>query len=121
MASDPPESETVVLLLDGSHRGLTGFVCAGAAAAAQVAELGPLLARLADREPGFAAVVLATCRPDSSAEPEPDDERTFFGMQADLADRGVDLVDWFVLARGLAASLAERFDACWRWRSESPW
>jgi hypothetical protein len=121
VASDPPAPETVALLLDGAHRGLTCFVCEGAHRAPQVAELGTLLGRLTDQEPAVAAVVLATARPDGGIEPEADDERTFFSLQGALAERGVDLVDWFVLAGGLASSLAERFDACWRWHSASPW
>ena len=34
-----------------------------------------------------------------------------------LADAGIDLLDWFVVADGFATSLAELSEATWLWRT----
>jgi hypothetical protein len=85
-----------------------------------VLDLGGLLATLGQREPTFGAVVLATCRPGRGVELLPDDEAAFYRLRHDLAELGVELLDWFLLDGGLAASVSERTDGCWRWSTEPP-
>ena len=119
--SEPPRHETVAVLLDGAHRGLSPcLVCDGASSADQVLDLGGLLRTLGEREPTFGAVVLATCRPGRGVELLPDDEAAFYRLRHDLAELGVELLDWFLLDAALAASVSERTDGCWRWSTEPP-
>jgi hypothetical protein len=119
--SDPPRAETVAVLLDAAHRGLSPCVlCDGASSADQVIDLAGLIAALAEQEPALSAVVLATVRPRHGIELRRDDEEAFYRLRHDLADVGVDLLDWFLLDDGLAASVAELTDGCWRWMEERP-
>jgi DNA repair protein RadC len=120
VASDPPGPETVVLVLDQAHRGITCLACEGATSAGQVAELGALLVVLSEQEPRVGAVVMATARPGEPVGPSPEDEATYFDLRQSLAEVDVDLLDWFLLADGLAVSVAETVDACWRWTAEPP-
>jgi hypothetical protein len=120
-ASRPPRHETIAVLLDGAHRGLGPcLVCDGASTADQVLDLGGLLGTLGEREPTVGAVVLATSRPGNGIELLPADEAAFYRLRHDLAELGVDLLDWFLLDAGLAASVSERTDGCWRWSTEPP-
>jgi DNA repair protein RadC len=120
-ASDPPRAETIAVLLDSAHRGLSPCVlCDGASSADQVIDLAGLVAALAEQEPALAALVLATARPGRGIELLPDDEAAFFRLRHDLAEVGVELLDWFLLDDGLAASVAELTDGCWRWMQEGP-
>jgi hypothetical protein len=120
-ASDPPRAETIAVLLDSAHRGLSPcVVCDGASTASQVIELGRLVGTLAAQQPAVGAVVLATARPGRGLELAADDESAFYRLRHDLADAGVDLLDWFVLDDGLAASVCELTDGCWRWMGEAP-
>jgi hypothetical protein len=120
-ASGPPRAETIAVLLDSAHRGLSPcVVCDGASSARHVIDLGGLVRELAAQEPALAAVVLATARPGRGIELAPDDESAFYGLRHDLADVGVDLLDRFVLDDGLAASVCELTDGCWRWMGEAP-
>jgi hypothetical protein len=120
VASDPPTPETIVLVLDGSLCGLTCMVCDGASTASEVADVGSLLVALAEREPRFAAAVLASTRPGGGIEPTADDEVVFLDLRCQLDDAGVDLLDWFLLDGGLAGSVGELVDASWRWQDREP-
>jgi hypothetical protein len=120
--AQPPEAETVVLLLDARHRGGTCLVCRGAAAAGQVSSLMPILVQAAAQAPALAAVVLATVRPGAGIGLAAADDDTFATMRHDLAAAHVDLLDWFLLDGDLIASVAEITGACWRWTGvEPPW
>jgi DNA repair protein RadC len=120
-ASDPPRAETIAVLLDSAHRGLSPCVlCDGASSADQVIDVAGLIAALAEQEPALAAVVLATTRPGQRIKLLPDDEAAFFRVRHDLAEVDVELLDWFLLDSGLAASVAELTDGCWRWMQEAP-
>lgn len=120
-ASDPPRAETIAVLLDGAHRGLSPcVVCDGASSASQVIELGELIAVVGAQEPALGAVVLASARPGRGIEVAADDEAAFYGLRHDMADGGVDLLDWFLLDGGLAASVCELTDGCWHWTREPP-
>jgi hypothetical protein len=118
--AQPPEAETVVLLLDATHRGHVCLVCRGAAAAEQVASLVPLLVQAAANEPSLGAVVLATVRPGRGVVVGGDDHVAFGAMRQDLAEAGIDLLDWFVLDGAVIASVAELTGAGWRWSEEEP-
>ena len=121
-ASEPPRRETVAVLLDNAHRGLSPcLVCDGASTADQVIDLAGLLAAVVERDSAFGAVVLATCRPGEGITLLPDDEAAFYRLRHDLADVGVELLDWFLLDAGLAASVSELTDGCWRWTTQPPW
>jgi hypothetical protein len=118
--AQPPEAETVVLLLDARHRGGTCLVCRGAASALQVTSLVPILVQAAAQEPALAAVVLATVRPGEGLGVAPADEAAFGTMRHDLAVAQIDLLDWFLLDGDLVASVAELTGACWRWTGAEP-
>jgi hypothetical protein len=119
--AEPPEPESIVLLLDGAHRGGTCLVCRGAATATEVAELVPLLIQAAATTgPILAAVVLATVRPDEDVVVAVEDRVAFRLMRADLAEAGIDLLDWFVLDGEVIASVAELTGADWHWSGEEP-
>ncbi len=118
--AQPPEAETVVLLLDARHRGGTCLVCRGAASALQVASLVPILVQAAAQEPALAAVVLATVRPGEGIAVAAAEDATFGAMRHDLAVARVDLLDWFLLDGDLIASVAELTGACWRWSGAEP-
>jgi len=119
--SEPPRRETVAVLLDSAHRGLSPcLVCDGASRADQVIDLGGLLAALVERDAAFGAVVLATSRPGEGIALAAEDEAAFYRLRHDLAEVGVDLLDWFLLDAGLAASVSELTDGCWRWSTEAP-
>ena len=73
--------------------------------------------RAAADEPRLAALVIGTFRPGRSHVPEPGDTCCFAELRELLADAGIDLLDWFVVADGLATSLAELSEATWLWRT----
>jgi hypothetical protein len=118
--AQPPEAETVVLLLDERHCGATCLVCRGAAAAEQVAMLVPLLVSVAATVPSLAAVVLATVRPGAGITVSGADATAFAAMRDDLAAGDVDLHDWFLLDGDLIATVAELTGACWLWAGGEP-
>jgi hypothetical protein len=120
--SHPPSLETVCLLLDHAHRGDVIVSIAGAGEADHMAGIGALLSDLAMRDPQLGAVVLATARPRGGAVPTHDDELSFLGLRGELEGAGVDLLDWFLVADGMAASLAELTDArsLWHIGGEQP-
>jgi hypothetical protein len=120
--AQPPEGETIVLLLDPAHRGNVCLVCRGATSAEQVASLVPILVQAAANEPSVGAVVLATGRPGRGVVVGADDQVAFGAMRHELGGAGIDLLDWFVLDGELIASVAELTGACWRWSEEElPW
>jgi hypothetical protein len=118
--AQPPEAETIVLLLDPTCRGSVCLVCRGATTADQVASLVPLLVQAAANEPSVGAVVLATVRPGLGVVVGGEDQVGFGVMRQDLADAGIDLLDWFVLDGEVIVSVAELSGACWRWPGEEP-
>ncbi len=115
--SQPAATETVCLLLDHAHCGGLVLSVAGAGEAEQVDHVGALVAELATSDPHLGAVVLATARPGRTTRPTHDDELTFLGLRGRFEEAGVDLLDWFLVANGLATSLAELTDARPLWRS----
>jgi hypothetical protein len=116
----PPAPQTVMLLLDAAHRGLTCVVVAGASEPAHLEGMGDLVVALAGENHPPGAVVFGTVRPDRGLLPSAADERCFAELRHRLGDVGVELIDWFLLAEGHASSLAELSGACWRWHAPEP-
>jgi len=117
-ASQPPRPETICLLLDHAHRGGTVVVVEGAATDADLEALAGLLLCAAGQGGGPAAVVLATVRPGCSHLASAPDERCWFGLRERFDEAGVELLDWFILAGGVATSVAETTDSRWQWQRE---
>ncbi len=113
--SHPARPETICLLLDHAHRGVTVVIIEGSAPDDDLLGLGDLLVRAATESRAIGAVVLATVRPDRSHLPNANDERRWFDLRVRLEEAGVELLDWFVLSGGLASSLCELTDSRWRW------
>jgi hypothetical protein len=116
LLSRPPAPETLCLLLDAERRGLTCVGLPGETPPDAAAALCRVLAPLADA--GVHGVVVATARPGSSAHPSPHDEAQFCALRDGLEAAGVELLDWFVVAGGLAVSLAEHLAVPSPWCSD---
>ncbi len=114
-AASPARPETICVLLDHAHRGLGVVVVEGAMADDGIFEIAEVVLRAADGRGTIGAVVLATARPGRSHLPTDDDHDRWFELRARFEAAGVELLDWFVIARGFAASLAELTDSKWMW------
>ena len=119
-AASPPRPETICLLLDPAHRGLTVVIVEGARADHDLLGLAELLLAASVDSGAVGAVVLATVRPDRSHRPSGDDELRWFDLRARFDEMGVELLDWFVLSGGLASSLCELTDSRRRWLEDRP-
>lgn len=113
-AASPARPETVCVLLDHAHRGLGVIVVEGAMADDGIFEIAEVVVRAADGG-AMGAVVLATARPGRSHQPSDDDHDRWFELRARFEAAGVELLDWFLIAGGFAASLAELTDSKWLW------
>jgi len=113
-------AETICLLLDHAHRGITVVIIEGSGPDDDLVGLGDLLVRAATETGAVGAVVLATARPGRSHLPDAGDERRWFDLRIRFEEAGVDLLDWFVLSGGLASSLCELTDSRWRWLDDGP-
>ena len=114
-AASPARPETICVLLDHAHRGLGVVVVEGAMADDGIFEIAEVVLRAASGRGTIGAVVLATARPGRSHLPTDDDHDRWFELRARFEAAGVELLDWFVIARGFAASLAELTDSKWLW------
>lgn len=112
-ATDPNCAQTICLLLDHAHRGLSVVILEGAEPDHDLVGLGDVLLGAVGNTVG--AVVLATVRPGRSHLPDADDERRWFDLRVRFEEAGVELLDWFVLCDGMASSLCELTDSRWRW------
>ena len=118
LAGATPDRPTATyLLLDGDHRGITCLEVSGRGDADAVFDVAELLLRTAADENGLSALVIASFRPTRSHVPEPGDTWCFGELRELLADAGIELLDWFVVAGGFATSLAELSEATWLWRT----
>jgi hypothetical protein len=117
LAGATPDRPTATyLLLDATHSGVTCLEVSGRGDADAVFDVAELLLHTAADEPRLAALVIATFRPGRSHVPDPGDTSRFGELRELLADAGIDLLDWFVVAAGYATSLAELTGAPWLWR-----
>jgi hypothetical protein len=118
-ASDPPEPETVVLMLDDAHVGHVCFVVNGTRHPDDVLDVAHLVGELADSSTSVQAVVLASLRVEHPADhsaDHPDDTDRWLEM-LDLFDaRGVELLDWFVIAHGKTRSMRDMTGMPSAWR-----
>jgi hypothetical protein len=117
---EPRRPETIVLLLDDDHRGSVVLLVSDVGEPSEVRQLVALLVEVARTSPTLRAVVLATSRPGGGVMPAGDDEQAFATMRHDLAEAGVELVDWFLVDEDRAGSVAELSGACWLWRGPEP-
>ena len=100
-ASDPPQPETLVLLLDDAHVGHTCFVVSSTERPDDVLDVAHLVAELAERSTVVHAVVLAR-----SVQSTPADSDRWLVL-LDLFDAvDVELLDWFVIVERRAVSHA---------------
>lgn len=113
LATVPARPELTCLLVSDQHRCLGSLVVTNTPRDLPgiIDRLTPVLLRL----PEATAVVLALAVPDSGVAPTTDEHVSFLDAREHLAVIGVDLIDWFLLADGLATSLAEATDAASKW------
>lgn len=100
MLAAPPRSETVVIVLDDAHCGLTIVSVADTDQPDDVVGVVECLALpdLADR--GVAALIVATARPGGGVV---DDDIDRWFEICDLADAaGLELLEWFVVGRSIS-------------------
>jgi hypothetical protein len=117
LASHPPRHEVVCLLLDADHRGRSSFVVTDAPR--DVTDLTASIALVCAELPWVRAVVLACCSPGGGYLPTALEQIAFLESRERFDLIGVELLDWFVLDAGRAASLAEATDARHLWRHGS--
>ncbi|HWL42170.1 MAG TPA: hypothetical protein VNQ73_04435 [Ilumatobacter sp.] len=107
----PLRDQTLALLLDREHRGISVLIVEGTCLPDSVLDVARLLADTATGHPRLAAVVLASVRPgpvvtgsDSDSDTDSDDVDRWADLDDQLAEAGVELVEWFVLGPGRTAS-----------------
>ena len=113
--ASPARPETICVLLDHAHRGLGVIVVEGAMSDDGIFEIAEVVLRAADGHGAIGAVVLATARPGRTHQPTDADHDRWFALRGRFEAVGVELLDWFVIGRGFAASLAELTDSKWLW------
>ncbi len=95
MMARPAEPETIALLLDDQRRGLTVLVVSGTERPDAMFDVIDLIADAYARDDEVGAVVLASVRPGGAID-DADIDRWLEASDV-LADRGVELVEWFVI------------------------
>lgn len=95
----PPRAETIALLLDDQRRGISVLVVSGSERPDAVFDVVDLIIHNGAHGDELGAVVLASVRPGGDAE-QADVDRWLEASDM-LADRGVELVEWFVLGAGV--------------------
>ena len=120
VATSPARHETICLLLDHAHCGVSAVVIEGPEADDDLLGVGQMLIDACGQADTIGAIVLATVRPGQSHEPSGYDQGRWFDLRARFEEAGVELLDWFVVAGGLAASLCEITDSRWRWLDDAP-
>ncbi|HEX9258941.1 MAG TPA: JAB domain-containing protein [Acidimicrobiales bacterium] len=105
MLSDPPREELACLLLDEERRGDVTFLVSDTPDEA-ILDVTSLILGVAAGA-GVSGVVLASHRPGRGHLPQSADCERCAMLIDTLADAGVALVDWFIVDRGLAASVPE--------------
>jgi hypothetical protein len=115
----PAPPAVCCLLLNDRHRGLLAVEVAGPAGSEAVLDVAEVVLAASDQHPELAAVVLASFRTGQDHLPEAGDEATFAELRDVFDDAGLELVDWFVVAGGYAASLAELTGAPPRWKGRA--
>jgi len=112
MMSRPAEYETIALLLDDRRRGLTVLVVSGTDEPDAILDVADLIAHGDQRGDELGAVVLASVRPGGQIG-DGDIDRWLEATDV-LADRGIELVEWFVIGTGIACP-RDRFGEAPRW------
>ena len=110
----PRRHETILVLLDDAHRGISVATVDGTDRPDRVLEVVECFTRPELVESGLGALVVATDRT-ATGGPEPGDTDRWFEM-CDVADRvGVELVEWFVFGRTISCP-RDLVGATPRWR-----
>lgn len=114
---DPPEPETVVLVLDHLRRGRAVLVVSGTHDPDDVlgvidVVVEALTAGTWTSEPASPSIVVASIRPGHDADP--DDGARWIGLDARTAAAGVELVAWFVIGSSVH-EVGARVGAAPRW------
>jgi hypothetical protein len=103
-AADEERSQVLALLLDDDHVGATCMVVEDVTAPDQVLDVASVVVSARERTP-VAALVLASVRPGGWID---EDDLYRWDELCDLVEpAGLRLLDWFVVADGMAASLRE--------------
>lgn len=114
LATHPPRSELVCLLVDINHQVQSSLVVADAPR--DITSLTGSFARICAELPWVRAIVLACCSPGGGYLPNATEQIAFLDSREQFDLIGVELLDWFVLDAGRASSLAEATDARLLWR-----
>jgi hypothetical protein len=103
-ASIPTRHETLVALLDAERRGVALVVVAGTSDPDDVVTVTDRLLRLAPTDRTVGALAIATIRPDHDVPDrfDLDDAERWIEIDAIACDHGVELLDWFVVGRGVS-------------------
>lgn len=95
----PPRAETVALLLDDQRRGISVLVVSGSDRPDAIFDVLDLIIHNDTHGDELGAVVLASVRPGGGLERA--DVDRWLEASDTLADRGVELVEWFVIGSGV--------------------
>lgn len=93
--SRPLRDETVVVSLDRRRCGLGLLVVSGTESGDALFDVLDLISAHADRHDHLGGMIVATVRPDGGAEPA--DVDRWLEASAIVHDRGLELVEWFVV------------------------
>ncbi len=96
----PLRAETIALLLDDRRRGISVLVVNGTDRPEALFDVVDLVAPADRHQAELGAVVLATVRPGGGVD-DADVDRWLEASDV-LGDRGVELVEWFVIGAGVA-------------------
>jgi hypothetical protein len=102
----------VLACVDESRMPLTLFTFDGAERHPDVVELALELLLSATSVPScpLGAVFLGSSRPRGELGPTAEDEARWWRMADACADAGIELLDWFLLSRGVVCSVAQGLD-----------
>lgn len=114
VATHPSRSEAVCLLLNEYHCVRSSFVIAKAPR--DLGSLTSALSGICEALPWVRAVIFATLSNGSGTVPNAAEQIDFLDCRERFSVIGVDLIDWFILNAGVAASVAEITDARSLWR-----
>jgi hypothetical protein len=98
--ASPRRPETVVVLLDHQRCGVAIVNVANTPDPDAIHDVASICVAAADRHPTIGGVVLATVRPDGGDEL--DDVERWLDLDVQLADVGVELVEWYIYGRSIS-------------------
>ena len=99
MMTWPTRAETIALLLDDQRRGISVLVVGGTDHPDALFDVVDLVAESGGHGEALGAAVLASVRPGEGLDPG--DVDRWLESSDVLADRGVELLEWFVVGRDI--------------------